>query len=188
MNKAAPQFIGKRIQVVREKEQLTITISQNVERWQEALLYAWLMAWTFCGGVFIYSLFTSPNSGEQIFFLISTALWSFFFYRTLKVLMWRKSGKEILVFKKGEMTLQNAFGNRGKREKFELEKIKQLGIVKQDENSFFYFLDDSFWIMGGERLGFVYNRSKIRFGKQLNPRDAQTLLRSVDSAVKGYSA
>lgn len=79
MNKAAPQFIGKRIQVVREKEQLTITISQNVERWQEALLYAWLMAWTFCGGVFIYSLFTSANSGEQIFFLISTALWSFFF-------------------------------------------------------------------------------------------------------------
>ena len=102
--------------------------------------------------------------------------------------MWRKSGKEILVFKKGEMTLQNAFGNRGKKEKFKLEEIKQLGIVKQDENSFFYFLDDSFWIMGGERLGFVYNRSKIRFGKQLNPRDAQTLLRSVDSAVKGYSA
>ena len=86
------------------------------------------------------------------------------------------------------MTLQNAFGNRGKKEKFTLENIKQLGVVKQDENSFFYFLDDSFWIMGGERLGFVYNSSKIRFGKQLNPRDAQVLLRSVDSAVKGYSA
>jgi hypothetical protein len=37
-------------------------------------------------------------------------------------------------------------------------------------------------------LGFAHNRTKIRFGKQLNPRDAQTLLRSVDSAVKGYSA
>lgn len=187
MNKTAPQFIGKRIQVMRDKDQLTITIAQSVERWQEALLYAWLMAWTFCGGVFIYSLFATPNSGEKIFFLISTGLWSFFFYRTLKVLMWRKSGQEILVFKKGEMFLQNAFGKRGKNERFELNKITQLGTVKQDENSFFYFLDDSFWIMGGDRLGFVYNRSKIRFGKQLNPRDAQTLLRSVDSAVKGYS-
>ncbi|MFM7770531.1 MAG: hypothetical protein ACKO8Q_08235 [Bacteroidota bacterium] len=183
-----PIFIGKRIKIERSKDLLKISIHQQIERWQEALLYAWILAWTFCGGVFLFYAFTTQVQSEKIFFGVCSGLWAYFFYRITKVLMWRKTGKEILIFTPGNMTLQNAFANKGKIEKFELSKISQLGLVKQDPNSFFYFLDDSFWVMGGERLGFSHKGIKYRFGKQLSIKDSQQLLRSVDSAVKGYSA
>lgn len=184
---STPIFIGKRIQIERSKEELKISITQQIERWQEALLYTWILAWTFCGGTFIFYALTAQVSSERIFFGVCSGLWAYFFYRITKVLFWRKMGKEIIVFSKGKMQLQMAFGTRGKKENFDLSKITQLGLVKQDSNSFFYFLDDSFWIMGGDRLGFSHKGVKYRFGKQLSLKDAQQLLRSVDSAVKGYS-
>jgi hypothetical protein len=101
--------------------------------------------------------------------------------------MWRKRGEEVLTFTPGKLELRNAFGSKGSSLDIELSKLSQLGMVNQDPNSFFYFLDDSFWVMGGDRLGFVYNGKKYRFGKQLTPRDSQQLLKSVDSAIKGFS-
>lgn len=187
MAQGAPLFIGERIQVERAKDQVTIRISQKIKGWQEAMLYAWLMAWTFCGAVFIYSLVTTTVSSEIFFFSICTAVWLYFFYRILRVLMWRKRGEEVLTFTPGKLELRNAFGSKGSSLEVELDKMSQLGMVNQDPNSFFYFLDDSFWVMGGDRLGFAYKGKKYRFGKQLTPRDAQQLLKSVDSAVKGFS-
>ncbi|MFM7618296.1 MAG: hypothetical protein ACKO5Y_00495, partial [Bacteroidota bacterium] len=106
-----PIFIGKRIRIERSKEELKISIGQQIERWQEALLYAWILAWTFCGGVFIFYAFTSQVPSERMFFGVSAGLWAYFFYRIVKVLLWRKMGREILTFSKGKMQLQMAFGN-----------------------------------------------------------------------------
>ncbi len=186
MNQTEPKFIGKRIQVLRTKEAIIVEIAQSIERWQEALLFAWILAWTYCGGVFLYYAFNTTSQSEQLFFIISSSLWLFFFVRILKVLLWRKIGKEIIVMGKSEMTIKNAFGQRGKKEIFQYSNIFKLGLIKRDPASFLAFLDDSFWIIGGERVGFSNSGQKIRLGKQLSIKDAELLIRVMESAIREY--
>jgi hypothetical protein len=126
-NTAAPKFIGKRFVVTRNAMSLQIAITQKVERWQETLLLAWILAWTFCGGVFVYELITAPNTeamfGFRMAMSIMIALWFFIWWRTIKVTLWRLIGKEIITFEKGKVTIQNAFGKRGRKEVFGFENI-----------------------------------------------------------------
>jgi hypothetical protein len=189
-NTAAPKFIGKRFVVTRTATSLQIAITQKVERWQETLLLVWIFAWTFCGGVFVYELIKSPNTeamfGFRMAMSIMIALWFFIWWRTLKVTLWRLIGKEIITFEKGKVTIQNAFGKRGRKEVFGFENIFKLGIIKEDPQSFLGFLDQSFWIMGGEKVGFSYASTKIRLGKQLSVKDAEYLIRSFEAAMREF--
>jgi hypothetical protein len=184
MNQSEPKFIGKRIKVTRSKEAITVEISQSIERWQEAMLFTWLIAWACCGSVFLYYAFSAAARSEQIFFIIASSLWLFFFVRILKVLMWRRMGKEILRLERGQMTLKNAIGKRGKQETFSYANVFKLGLIKRDPTSFLAFLDDSFWIIGGERVGFSYSGQKVRIGKQLQVKDAELLIRVIESAMR----
>ena len=186
MNQSEPKFIGKRISVRKDKQQLRIEITQQIERWQETMLIAWLAAWLFCGITFIWYAATSANQSDKIFFIIASSLWLYFFIRITKVFFWRKIGKEILTFSKGRLTLKNAFGKRGKEEAFNFQHISKLGLVTKDPSSFLAFLDDSFWMIAGERVGFNYSGQKIRLGKQLAVRDAELLIRVMESAMKEY--
>jgi hypothetical protein len=188
MNQTEPKFIGKRMSVIKSKEEIKIEISQQVERWQEALLIAWLLAWTMCGGVFVYYTFGSGDFMQRIFFAVVTAMWLFFFVRIAKVFFWRKMGKEVITVRKGELTLQNAFGKRGRVETFHFHNIFKLGLVKHEPTNFFNFLDNSFWIIGGDRVGFSYGSQKIRLGKQLATRDAEMLVRIIESGMREFKS
>jgi hypothetical protein len=114
MNQTEPKFIGKRIRVLREKGAIQIEINQKIERWQEAMLFMWITAWTFCGGAFLYYAFNASNQSEQIFFIISSSLWLFFFIRITKVFLWRLIGKEIIQINREGLSIRNAFGSCGR--------------------------------------------------------------------------
>jgi hypothetical protein len=184
MNQTAPKFIGKRISILRGNKELTITIHQKIERWQEALLLAWLAAWTFCGVMFFFYLLKTTSNSERLFFIVITSLWLFFFVRIAKVLLWRIAGREIITLKPGTLSIQNAFWNRGKVQVFQIRNIFKLGTIKKNNTNFFAFLDDSFWIMGGDKIGFSHSGTKIQFGKQLNARDTESLVRTLDFGIK----
>jgi hypothetical protein len=186
MNQTEPKFIGKRIRVMREKQAIQIEINQKIERWQEALLFIWITAWTYCGGVFLYYAFNASSQSEQIFFIISSSLWLFFFIRITKVFLWRRIGKEVIRIDRQGLSIRNAFGSWGKNELFQFHNIFKPGLIKRDPASFLAFLDDSFWIIGGERVGFSYSGRRIQLGKQLSIHDAELLLRVMESAMREY--
>lgn len=186
MNQTAPKFIGKRISTVRSKEDIVITITQQVQRWQETLLLVWLMGWTFCGVVFIKYAIQTTVASDRIFFIVCSALWAYFFVKMIKVLFWRKGGREIIRISKGKMELYNAFWKKSKLEEFQIKQIFKLGLITRDSGNFLAFLDDSFWIIGGERVGFNYNGSKRRLGKQLERKDAELLIRVIESAFREF--
>jgi hypothetical protein len=185
MTGSEPKFIGKRIAVRRTKGEIEIIITQQIERWQEAMLISWILAWFFCGVVIMANTFTAGGS-MQIMLIVVCSLWLYFFIRILKAYLWRKFGSEIMVMKAGKMTLKNAFGNFGKTEEFNYQHIFKLGLVKRDPGNFFAFLDDSFWVIGGERIGFNYSNSKIRIGKQLSLKDAELLIRVLESGIREF--
>jgi hypothetical protein len=186
MNQTEPKFIGKRIRVLREKDAIQIEINQKIERWQEAMLFIWITAWTFCGGVFLYYAFNASSQSEQIFFIISSSLWLFFFIRITKVFLWRLIGQEIIRISREGVSIRNAFGSWGKKELFQHHNIFKPGLIKRDPASFLAFLDDSFWIIGGERVGFSYSGRRVQLGKQLTVHDAELLLRVMESAIREY--
>lgn len=187
MNQSAPKFIGKRISVLRSKEDIVITITQQIERWQEALLITWLMAWTFCGVVFIKYAIETTVFSDRVFFIIASSLWLYFFVKIVKVFLWRKGGREIIRISKGKLEITNAYWRRGLPETFFLRNIFKLGLIKRDPGNFLAFLDDSFWVIGGERVGFSHSGNKIRVGKQLSVKDAELLIRVIESGVREFS-
>lgn len=186
MSQSVPKFIGKRMSVVRSKEDIIITITQQIERWQETLLLAWLLAWTFCGVVFIKYAVETTVPSDRVFFIIASSLWFYFFVKIVKVFLWRKAGREIIRISKGQMEIYNAYWKRSKAETFKLSNIFKLGLIKRDPASFLAFLDDSFWVIGGERVGFSYSGTKIRIGKQLAVKDAELLIRVLESGIREF--
>jgi hypothetical protein len=186
MSDTAPQFIGKRIKVQRSKESIVVEITQQVERWQEAVLLAWILAWTFCGIVFIYFAFASSEFSTRMICSCMTAFWMYFFVRIARVFFWRKKGKEIITLKASKLYLQNAYGKKGRVEEFHFHNIFKLGLIKRSTTSFMGFLDDSFWIIGGDRVGFSYSGSEVRMGKQLSINDAELLIRVITAGLKEY--
>lgn len=185
MDQTKPRFIGKRISVSRTRDSLSIIIGQKVERWQEALLLAWVAAWLFCGIVFLREMLLA-SGGMRIFLVITNSLWLFLLVRIGKVLFWRLGGRELITFEKGKIVIQNAFWNRGRKEVFLISNIFKPGIIKRDSTNFFAFLDNSFWVMGGDRCGFSYSGRKIVFGKQLDMRDAEAIMRIFEQALREY--
>jgi len=184
MTTSEPKFIGKRISVRRTKEEIIVEITQQIERWQEALLIGWLAAWGFCGIVFITNIFTATNSSLQILLVVLSSIWLYFMVSIIKAYLWRKKGREIIVMKKGKMSIQNAIGKLGKLEEFNYQNIFKLGLVKRDPGNFFAFLDNSFWVIGGDKIGFSYSGSKVRLGKQLALKDAELLVRILESGIR----
>lgn len=186
MSQTEPKFIGKRISVIREGGSIKIIISQQIERWQEALLITWLAAWSLSGGVFVYYTFASPDTMQRVTFAVLTAIWMYFFVRIAKVFFWRKIGKEVITLSSGNLALQNVYGKKGRVENFSFHNIFKLGLVKSSPTSFFNFMDDSFWIIGGDRVGFSYSGEQIRLGKQLSVKDAELLVRVLESGMREF--
>ena len=178
--------VSKRISVSRTKDELVIYVSQGIERWQEALLIAWLSAWLFCGCVFIYNMMMATTDGNRIFFIIASALWLFFFVRITKVFIWRRIGCEIISLRTGQLAIKNAFGRMGKNQIFYIRNIFKFGVIKVKPTNFFAFLDNSFWVMGGDTIGFSYSGQKIQFGKQLDVNEMNLLARMVEQGLREF--
>ncbi len=179
--------ISDRIKVIKDGNvSIQVEISQRIPRWQESLLLAWLGGWTYCGGVFIYYAVVSQATSDKIFFIISSSAFLYFFVRIVKVFLWRVMGKEKLIISSNQLTIQNAFGSWGRKEVLKLSVMQKMGLIKSDSANFFAFLEDRFWVMGGERIGFVHGSTQYRIGKQLNVRESELLLQVLDSAIRAF--
>ena len=100
--------------------------------------------------------------------------------------MWRKGGREIIRISKGKLEIMNAYWKRALPETFLIGSIFKLGLIKRNPGNFLAFLDDSFWIIGGEKVGFSHSGAKIRVGKQLSDKDAELLIRVIESGMKEF--
>lgn len=182
-------MLTDRISFVRKPDELTVVITQEIPRAKEALLFAWLCAWALVGGAFIYYWRMAPaGSSDRIFFAISTAFWLYFFVRTVKVWLWRRMGKELLRVHGENLMIKDAYGRWGKPRDYHTDRIRKFGVIPYDFTKFGQFMDRSFWVIGGEALGFEYNGKKIVFGKQLADRDAVQLARIIEKALREIPA
>ena len=62
--------------------------------------------------------------------------------------------------------------------------MKDLQLIEKNKGDFFQFMNESFWVMGGESISFMYGAKIYRLGIQLNEGDARELLKQIKFAMK----
>ncbi|MFD1551304.1 hypothetical protein DNU06_12715 [Putridiphycobacter roseus] len=191
--------IGNRILVIDEKDNCKVIISPLKERWKEALLFAWLMAFTIIGFYMIYLLFFGMDSidnsqiegditevlrNQKIYLLVFVAFWMYFEFKVLKGFLWLWKGKELIQITKDEITIKHGIFSYGKANKYFIDNVKNFDLVEHKTFSFGFDYENAFWRQGTDALIFDANGKSIGFGKKLNEKDAKLLWRLLKDRIK----
>jgi hypothetical protein len=178
------EFLSERVSVHRKDGITSVVISPRLSRGQEALLLAWVAAWTLCGLYVIYAYFNLPPGQERSFTLAFLAFWTYFEVRTVRVLLWRMKGFEKWRLKDGVLTVKDEILGYGRAHDYFVENIQRLGLLAIDRRSWKWQLNESFWVMGGERLGFEHLGKKIALGKGLTDEEAARVVKVLQDSLK----
>lgn len=183
---ATPVSIGERITYAWHPDALTVIITQQIPKRQRLMLEAWFGAWLVAGAGFAQAWRMATTADERMFFMICIAFWTYFALRVGKVVLWRRTGREMIRVSADGVSIKNAFGTFGRAQFFLKDNIKRLEVVRRDKTKFLHTLDQSFWIIGGDALTFQYLRKSIVFGKQLPEREAGALAKVIDKALRKF--
>ena len=178
--------IGKRISIAEHSDASTIVIETTITPSQQIYLEAWYGGWLGLGGLIGYGAYSSVSDEKNVL-LVCFVFWSYFFVRILKVILWRRIGKEIIRIDSKNFLVKNAFKKRGKDRIYDLKTVGSFEAIKREKTSFLANLDQSFWIFGGDNIYFNYLGKTHVLGKQLKESDALQLCNYLNKSVAKYS-
>lgn len=178
------KFIGNKISFQKTDGIFTVVISPKIARIKESLLMAWLTAWTMCGIFFIIQLFGPDTRDTKMTIAVMVMFWAYFELRIGKAFLWRKIGLERIMIKDGYLTIKNDIKGYGKAKSFFVQNIKSMGLINVSNRNFFNFMNSSFWVIGGETIGFECEGKYVKLGQHLNEKDAKSLVRLLQSEMK----
>lgn len=177
------EFLTDRVSVERGPGRLSVVISARLSRGKEALLLAWYVAWTFCGAYVIHATLSAPAGRERQFMIAFLAFWLYFMVRIGRVVLWRLKGFESIRVKDGMLTIKNSILGFGKAADHFVENITRLDLLEVDRTSWKWQLNESFWVMGAERLRFEHIGRQVIFGKGLTDAEARQVLALIKAAL-----
>lgn len=177
------KVIGKRISILKKEKLLSIVILPTDDNKKLVLMFLWLMAWTFCGLMFFVNYFKVTNYDLKIAIIVFLSFWFYFEFKIIRAFMWKKWGKEKIWVQNSLLHYQREVNGRGKVREYNLDLLNDLKLVGVDEKNFGDFINQSYWIKGGEMLEFIYQGKSIRFAMQVKPEEARTILTELQQAV-----
>ena len=191
------KWIGDRISTEDHEKSVTIVIFPLKTKWKEALLFAWILGFTFVGVTMLYllingvELLNAPEGttqeeldSQRIYLIIFLGFWSYFEYKTVRSWMWYRFGKELLKIDTEGLTVKKSLFSYGKANKYLFENIKKFGERKSDNTSFGQFFENSYWSLGMDTIGFEYFGKSRTFGRRLDEKSARLLIRFIDDRIK----
>lgn len=178
------EYIGKRISIKRTDVEVSIVILSSVNKTKNLLLFIWFFLWTLSGVIVIAQYFIITDSNTKAAIIVWMGFWAYFEYKIFKAFMWRKFGVEKIKLRENKLFYKRDRAGKGKVNVYELDFIKDLRVIEPKENSFFENLDNSYWVIAGEKLAFDYYGKEIRFGIQLDADDAKNLFKLINSEIK----
>lgn len=169
--------------VQRSEGRLSIVISGKVEPWKEALLFAWVFAWTACGIYFVYTFLNATDRDMKLSLMVMLAFWAYFEMRIGKALLWRKFGRELIRIKDGALSIKNDIKGYGKAQTHFVQNIENLELIDLDGSSFKWQMTSSFWVVGAQKLTFRSMGKNYLFGKGLDDIEARELLKILKKEI-----
>ena len=173
------KYIGKRISVIRNEQELSIVISSSENKKNAYFRLFWLLAWTACG-VIILSLYNSNlREKEKIFIYVFFVFWIYFLLRAAYSFCWKMWGMEIIKIREGKFFVRRAIKATGKILAYETDFIKNIRKRELNPNSIVAAISSADWLENRETLAFDYYGKEIRFGYNLKDDEAKELLKIV---------
>ena len=169
------QLIGNRVSVLLKDEVYSVVILPTDKKWKVGVLFLWLLAWSVCGVIVITNYFTLTNEKTKVVLIIYMAFWAYFEYKIGRAFLFRRFGKEKLWIKNNTLFYKREVNKRGKTKECSLDLVSDLKVVDPNRGNFFTQMQESFWVIAGERLSFRFNGKDFLFGIQLNDDDAYKL-------------
>ena len=151
-----------------------------MERISSIILVTWLEFFRKCIYLLLHCRYTFSIYVTNAFLLV---FWAYFEIKIAKVFLWRKSGFEHIEFNEDLFSIKKNLKGYGKIQKFDIREIKVFMGIIQSQKNFFAFMDQSFWVIGGERIYFTYKNKDIIFGKQIDIKEEKALLMVLNGAL-----
>lgn len=177
------EYIGKRISIKRTDEGLSIVILALADKLKNRLLFAWLILWTLAGMIVFSQYFTITDPNTRIAVIVWFGFWFYFEFKITNAWFWRRSGKEVIKIRSSKLEYKRDVSGRGKIQTYSADFIKDLRIAETKE-SFLENLNNSYWVIAGEKLVFDYYGKEIKLGLQLDEIDTKALLKVIKSGLK----
>lgn len=171
--------INERISILEKDNVFSLVILPTTDKKKLWILFLWLMAWTICGVIIFANYFNITSRDAKIFIVVYLSFWAYYEFKIARAYTWKKFGKEKLWIKKGKLQYQREISGRGKIKEFDLELVSGLEVIEVSPTSFADNINQSFWIKGGERLEFQCQSKTVRFGMQLNDKEAMDVFKAL---------
>lgn len=179
------KVVSERLSFKDHGDYYTAVISTKIDKKAEALMAAWLFAWTICGAYFIYEYITGDYAREmKVYLIIMIFFWLYFEIKIGKAYLMRRMGMEFLMFKDGKLHIKRAIKDYGKVREYFLDNITNLRKVERKEKAFSTVMENSVWVIGGEMLEFDYLGKTIRLGMRLSPEETNRLYDFIHKQIK----
>ncbi|MBK6835324.1 MAG: hypothetical protein IPG89_14080 [Bacteroidetes bacterium] len=81
---------------------------------------------------------------------------------------------------------QREVNKKGKIKEYNPQLINDFELIKANHGDFFVQMQESFWMIDAERLNFTYGSKTIKFGIQLNDKEAETVFKELKKELKKY--
>lgn len=176
--------ISERVSYKEHQNYITVVISPRISDSKQMLLTFWIFAWTFCGLAIIAQLFFEYPREFKLTIAVLAVFWLYYEYRIGYVWLWRRKGFELIKIEDGKLTYKRAIKAYGKSYEFYLDNISALKKVEV-KNSLGAEMGNSFWVIGGERLQFEYNKRTVKLGIQLEDEETIKLEKFLKATISG---
>jgi len=170
------RLLSEKVSYRSEPRNLQIVVLGKIARWKESLLTAWLLAWVFCGGVVFNTYWHSTSRESKMVYLIFLIFWVYYFWRIGRVWLFRRGGNELIKVHNDTLVLKRSFFTYGKSRVYDLESITDLKPLKISKTSFAHTYENSWWVLGGEKLSFEYHGRVVKFAMQISDETRDKLL------------
>jgi hypothetical protein len=163
--------LSEKVSYVADPSSLQIIVLGKIVRWKEALIFAWLLAWIFCGIYVIRELTITTDRDTRLMLMVFLFFWGYYLWRVGKVWLYRRGGNELIRIDGDTLVLKRSFFTYGSAKTYEVKSIENLKPIDLSKRSFAYSYENGWWILGGEKIGFDYKGRFVKFGMQLSDAD-----------------
>lgn len=178
------KWIGNRVSYKDHKDFFTMIISSKTDQLKMLLMLIWLLIWFSCGLVIIvYLFFTDELSDRKIYFYTFLVFWTYFLYKVVRVLIWRRFGIEFIRIDEDKFSVKKSLWGYGRAKEFITSNIKKIKLAPLDEKSFSKVFNDSFWIVGQGTIIINALEKEYNFGSQISKEDGEKIVKVLNSKI-----
>lgn len=180
------KYISKRLSYCEQNDDTTIIIASEISKSKMTMLTIWLVLFGISGFLISIQMFFPYPGYTRIGFFAFSTFWGYFMYKIGYTWLFKRKGVEFIRITDGKFYLKRAIGTTGKAHEFLLGNIKRIEPREFEKKSFAWELENSFWVLGGERIKFDYLGKEIRLGIQISDDETKKLLQLFHSTLKRF--